>query len=167
MPVSAWSDQKRVSTMENTKCISRSGGGSEVHQEEWNKQKANEYEDFDKSHPTQPSHTQIHCFHVGTTECFKDFLILLKQDKNWDSPQTIILNQELYLNSSYGYCLKWRFPLDVLSIFCLSITQQKGLHSASADNCTPKTLEKLQETSQLGTWLTSLHVESLCHCMHL
>lgn len=80
MPVSAWRDQN-VLRQWKAAHASRSGGGSEVHQKERNKQKANECEGFDLAEWDVICHTQTHCFHMETTECFKDFLLFLKQGK--------------------------------------------------------------------------------------
>lgn len=69
--LSLMTPKKCGSTRENPEQVSRSGGGSQVHQKEWNKQKPNEYEGFDLAEWDVICHAQIHCFHMGTTECFK------------------------------------------------------------------------------------------------
>lgn len=90
---------------ESTDRVGRSGGGSQVRQEEWNKQKANEYKGCGLAEWDAICRAQTHCFHMGKTECFKGGFFV-KQDKRWDSPQTMMLNPELQLNSLYGYCFK-------------------------------------------------------------
>lgn len=65
--------------------VGRSGGGSQVHQEEWIKQKANEYEGFDLAEWDVICHTQT-VFIREQQNVSRIFFF--KQDKRWNSPQT-------------------------------------------------------------------------------
>lgn len=67
-------------------CVGRSGGGSQVHQKEWNKQKANEYEGFDLVEWDVICHTQI-VFIWEQQNVSRMFFF--KQDRRWNSPQTL------------------------------------------------------------------------------